>query len=247
MILRRNTLIIALAMAALPCVAWGQSVTFSIDLDASTTDIETTRTINAGESIEAALVLQSDGQVNLTGYELGIGFDATSITQGPLSLSGFDAAFNTIPTNGVNSPPFVDRSPFFMTTRPVGPEDTVFNRIGELSFDTPSDSATSPGTFASFEAGTNGRGLGGEFFSAPIFRFTLTGTNGTDPLADNVFVNFGDGDGFVFDSTFAGPDDSRAGTFGARLSVNSTVIPEPSSVACLLVAGVAGLVRRRRR
>ena len=214
---------------------------------ASTTEIESVFAIDAGDSIVAAIVLESTGDDNLTGYEFGVLFDGLSITQGPLTLAGFDADFNEIDTNAVNSPPFVDRSPFFNTTRPVGPEDTVFGRIGEQSFDTPSDSSTSPGAFASFEAGTTGRGLGGETFRSTVFTFTLTGTDLAIPIADNVAINFGDGDGFVFDSTFAAPSDARVSTIGARLIVNPVNVPEPTCIALLAVVTTGLAIRRKRK
>lgn len=238
----RFPILAAIIIAIVSIQPSNAAVTFSVDLETGTLNeagietIQSQRSIIVGQRITASIIMDTTGDPGITAYNLRALFDPAVVAAGPLTLRGFsNEAFERgdllpdLDTNRVAIFPFAFQPP--MTVRSLGPLST--------RGDVPNDDI---GVFEGIAAGTTGVPFNLPFRSS-IFDFTLTAIGPGDALVDNITLA---GEGVQFAGETAVTDSDPRVTFqGARLSVSA--IPEPSSVACLLVAGVAGLVRRRRR
>jgi hypothetical protein len=243
----RHKLIALLAFAVSTSQYADAAVTYSVDLDASTPEIDSVIDVNAGDTINGAVVMAVTGDTKFTSYNVALKFFQSELAFGPNILNGKanDPAGSVgnrdleVMTNNVN----LGASSFLL----AAPAAKLFV-LSPLSDDNPrSRPATdSDLVFDSFN-GIGGDGGSQEAQASPlgfseigqIYLFTLTALGGTTSLDNNIqlvpddpaFLNFSGDDTLVLN--------------GARVSV--AAVPEPSSLAVLIAtAGIAGLRRRRR-
>ena len=152
----RFSAIAALALGlAIPLSA---AVTISVDMDATTPGIQSTRTAGAGETFTVELVMTVDA-AGVSSYGISANFDTTE-----LSLNGAPASTELLPVGftvnlnaGVNSESPGQVRTFEATTLSNGPVSTSFV-IGRINFTAPSPvtDGTADITLGFFNVGVDG-------------------------------------------------------------------------------------------